>query len=63
VSTPDEFEAHLKRAKIFMTRNPEKTKKIGIICAWNEFGEGSYIEPTKKFGFQYLERVKKIFGN
>lgn len=63
VSTPDEFEAHLKKAQIFMTRNPEKTKKIGIICAWNEFGEGSYIEPTKKYGFEYLERVKKIFGD
>ena len=34
-----------------------------VICCWNEFGEGSYIEPTKKDGFSYLEKVKKVFGS
>ena len=40
----------------------KKTLRTGIICCWNEYGEGSYIEPTKAFGMQYLERVKKVFA-
>lgn len=62
MSTPDEFERHLRAARDFMDRNPEKTLRTGVICCWNEFGEGSYIEPTKKDGFTYLERVRKVFG-
>jgi hypothetical protein len=63
IPSPQEFEAHLLEAKKLMDANPVKTKKMGIICCWNEFGEGSYLEPTKKFGFSYIEKVKKVFGN
>ena len=62
VSTPASFEAHLRSAKAQMDLYPAKTMKTGVICCWNEFGEGSYIEPTKKYQFQYLEKVKKVFG-
>lgn len=62
ISTPAQFEAHLSEAKRLMDANPDKTKRMGVICCWNEFGEGSYIEPTKKDGFSYLEKVKKVFG-
>ncbi|NNU33267.1 hypothetical protein HK413_02155 [Mucilaginibacter sp. S1162] len=62
VSAPELFEQHLSRAKAFMDENPQKTMKMGVICAWNEFGEGSYIEPTKTFQMQYTEKVKKVFG-
>ena len=62
-STPAAFEKHLLEAKAKMRAYPEKTKGLGLICCWNEFGEGSYIEPTKKYQFQYLESVKKVFGS
>lgn len=62
VSNPDQFQKHLESARSLMLSAPAKTQKMGIICCWNEFGEGSYIEPTKKYGFSYLERVKKVFG-
>lgn len=61
-STPDSFETHLRNAKKVMDENPERTMRSGIICCWNEYGEGSVIEPTKGFGMQYLERVQKVFG-
>jgi len=61
ISSPEQFEAHLREAKRLMDANPEKTKRMGVICCWNEFGEGSYIEPTKKNGFSHLEKVKKVF--
>jgi hypothetical protein len=62
VSTPDSFEAHLRAAKTVMDAQPEKTKRTAVVCCWNEFGEGSYIEPTRRHGHQYLERMRKVFA-
>ena len=62
VSTPQTFLQHLQAAKTMMNVYPSKTLKTGIICCWNEFGEGSYIQPTVKYGTQYLEQVKATFG-
>ena len=62
VSTPDSFEQHLLKAKASLKAYPEKTKGMGMICCWNEYGEGSYIEPTKRYGTAYLQRVLSVFG-
>jgi len=62
VSTPDSFEAHLRAARDYMDKFPDKTQRMGVICCWNEFGEGSFVEPTKTFQMQYLKRIKKVFG-
>jgi hypothetical protein len=62
MGTPVEFEKHLMAARSYMDSNRKITSGVGVICCWNEFGEGSFIEPTKKFGFEYLDRVKKVFG-
>lgn len=62
VSTQQSFESHLLAAKSYMNKYPEMSLKTGVICCWNEFGEGTYIEPTKAQGFSYLEKVKKVFG-
>lgn len=59
---PTLFEAHLQAAKSTMDAARNDAPRMGVICCWNEFGEGSYIEPTKKDGFIYLETVKKVFG-
>lgn len=59
-STPATFAEHLMRAKKILLSNPAKTLNTVVICCWNEYGEGSYIEPTKKFGYEYLENIKEI---
>lgn len=61
--TPEEFEMHLIAAKSMLDKYPSKTNRMAIVCCWNEFGEGSYIEPTKKHGFAYLEKIRKVFGS
>jgi hypothetical protein len=61
-STPAAFRDQLLRAKQVVDQNPQKTLRTVMVCCWNEFSEGSYVEPTDKFGLQYLEQVKDVFG-
>lgn len=62
LSTPEEFRQHLLAAKAVMDSYPDKTNKMGVICCWNEFGEGSFIEPTVAYGFSYLKQVADVLG-
>jgi hypothetical protein len=41
-----------------------KTAKVNAIqlITWNDFGEGTMIEPTKEFGYSYLEKIKTFAG-
>ena len=60
-STPQKFENYLRRAKSFIDENNIKPKMI-TINAWNEWSEGSYLEPDTTWEYGYLEAVKNIFG-
>lgn len=61
-STPAAFEAHIRAAKEQMDKIQSPGDRYGVICCWNEFGEGSYIEPTEYWGFRYLEAVRRVFS-
>lgn len=61
VPTADEFRAHIRRGRALIAAHPDKTLGLGVICCWNEFGEGSYIEPTKADGFRYLDAIRAEF--
>lgn len=63
VSAPEQFRQHLAAAKSLITTYPARSNGLSVICCWNEFGEGSYIEPTKGTGFTYLEAVQSVFGS
>jgi len=56
--TPDLFERLLRNAKAFCE---QRGKTILVLGPVNEWGEGSYIEPCTEFGFDMLERVRKVF--
>lgn len=47
--TPEQFAGFLRDAIAWMDKNPDQTtqERILLIYAWNEFGEGGYIAPTK----------------
>lgn len=61
-TTPQSFEAFLWKAKQYVDERPERAKII-TINSWNEWVEGSYLEPDLRWGYGYLEAVGKVFGN
>ncbi len=61
-STPEKFENMLRPARKFMDTRLGIKRKIVMIEAWNEFGEGAYIEPIQKWGVKYLEAIMNVFG-
>lgn len=59
--TPDKFRKHLQDALHFLQSHPRNVVPMILIEAWNEWGEGSYIEPHKEFGFGYLDAIREVF--
>ncbi len=59
-STPFAFEACLHKAKMFIDNHTDRPQLI-TINSWNEWTEGSYLLPDMRWGYAYLEAVKKVF--
>lgn len=60
-NTPENFKTALLMTKKRLLADPEGPRILNINC-WNEWTEGSYLEPDIVNGMQYLEAVREIFG-
>jgi FkbM family methyltransferase len=57
-ATPGTFQAWLEES-IEQTRQQHYgDERLVFINAWNEWAEGAYLEPDKRFGHSYLEAVR-----
>lgn len=56
-ATPDVFK---KNFKIQYHRAVKANHEFLFINAWNEWAEGTYLEPDERFGLGYLEAIKTV---
>jgi hypothetical protein len=60
-NTPAAFRASLQAARAWLESDPRRPRILNI-NAWNEWTEGSYLEPDTTTGTEYLEAVRAVFG-
>jgi hypothetical protein len=52
----------LTRARAHIDSSPS-IPKILTINSWNEWTEGSHLEPEMRYGMGYLDGIRDVFGN
>lgn len=57
-ASPEKFENYFERL-VIRAREVYHSDTI-VIFAWNEWSEGGYLEPDKKYGTAYLEAIKRV---
>jgi len=60
-NTPQDFEDSLRSAKDFVIKNLPEGKQLITLNSWNEWTEGSYLEPDMQNGTAYLDAVRRVF--
>ena len=59
-NTPARFREALELTKERLLQRKNGPRILNINC-WNEWTEGSYLEPDKVHGLQYLEAIRSVF--
>ena len=62
-STPELYESWLEAVVHKTTSTFEPEEQLVFINAWNEWGEGTYLEPDLKYGRAYLEATRRALAN
>ena len=58
-SSPKNFKKHV--AEICKSiQDKDDDHRLVFLSAWNEWGEGNYMEPDLKWGHGYLEALKSV---
>ncbi|MBP3776169.1 MAG: glycoside hydrolase family 99-like domain-containing protein [Prevotella sp.] len=61
-STPEKFQKTIEEVlQLIKQKQPEH--QILFLKAWNEWGEGDYVEPDQMFGHGWLDAIKNALSN
>jgi len=60
-NTPERFREALLQTKRRLLAEKDGLRILNI-NAWNEWTEGSYLEPDTVHGMKYLEAIRDVFG-
>lgn len=60
-NTPQLFQSALARAKAYMDSHAD-VPRILTVNSWNEWTEGSFLEPEALYGRGYLDAIRNVFG-
>jgi hypothetical protein len=60
-NTPQRFKAALEATKQRLLSRPPN-QRVLTLNSWNEWTEGSYLEPDTVHKMQYLQAVREVFG-
>lgn len=56
-ATPEKFKSYFKR---LFDISKAQGKPYILLTAWNEWGEGAYLEPDNRYGLRYLNAISEI---
>lgn len=61
-ANPTDFERALRQVKDWLDKNtPQGMPKLVTINSWNEWTEGTYLEPDTENGYAYLNAIARVF--
>ena len=60
---PNIFEEWFSSCCEYVIENNDEDNRLVFVNAWNEWAEGTHLEPCKKWGYSYLNRIGKVTGD
>jgi hypothetical protein len=62
-SSPELYKQWLEDVFLEVKAREDLKEPFVFINAWNEWGEGAYLEPDKKYGYAYLDATRQAIEN
>ena len=60
-SSPGKFQSTIEEALSYL-KDKTSEHRILFLKAWNEWGEGNYVEPDQQFGHGWLDAIRNAIN-